>query len=293
MLPLKYDPARWICQCKSSLCEGIFYVYGEARLCSLWKYCRGHKHQLEYLYPQQSVFQRKVHLNDPQRYLAHAARSRDLRRVFVPEKVKAENRACYERNKCRYNAIAARKQAEQSLDRHPQKPKYDIPLPPCGKSCEDEDGCCPYDDDCHYPDWDEVQTTKIKAERRAEQCKRNMARYLERCASDPELAERASESDRAYRERVKADPVRWEQQKAKNRAYMAQKVAAETPEQREARLARKRECRKKRRDAENPEQREARLARRREREARQRELKKAASTSGAGPGGDQHGHQAH
>lgn len=280
MSPLKYDPARWICQCKSSICDGIFYVYSEARPCPLWPKCRGNSHQLEYLYAQQSIWQRKLHLSDPQRYLEHAARSRDLRRVFVPEKCKAENRACYERNKDRYSAIAARKYREAHLHDPPKAPKYDIPLPPCGRACEEEDGSCPYDDDCHYPDWEETHIARLQAEKKAAQRERINARRRERMATDPVFAEKARESKRKAK-RIKAEKAakdaaitpeerkaQQEQkaaaQKAKRREQAAARQAVMTPEEQEAQKAKKRERNTARWANLTPEEREANRAAQRE-----------------------------
>lgn len=300
---MKYDPARWICQCRPEICNGLFYVYSEARPCPLRHKClsssRGH--QLEYLYAQQSIYQRKLHLADPERYMAHAKRHLDLRRAFVPEEDKRLNRAHYERNKSRYAAIAARKYREAHLEQeHLKKPKYDLPLPPCGKACEEEDGCCPFDDDCHFPDWEEQQIAAIeaaKAEQRQEaQRTRNRERWaclkadperyaahlarerdrkraargalkLEKPPETPEqkearlaaAMERRRELNRLSHAQRMTDPEYAEQYKAKQRDKSAKRWASMTSEQREANREAQRAYYHDHRAAETPEEREARL----------------------------------
>lgn len=222
---MKHNPARWICQCRSSICDGIFYVYSEARPCPLWKYCRGHKSQLEYLYPQQSIFQRKVRLAEPERYMAHAKRALDLRRAFVPEDVKRLNRASYERNKSKYSAIAKRRYADAHLEQeHDKATKYDIPLPPCGKVCEEEEGetWCPYEDGCRYADWDEQHIAAIEAAKAEKHREENRARCRE------------------WKRKLKADPERYAAYLAKERdrkraarGILKQDKPPETPEQKE------------------------------------------------------------
>lgn len=225
---MRHDPVRWVCQCRSSICDGTFYVYSEARPCPLWKYCQGNSNQLEYLYPQQSIYQRKLRLAEPERCLPHAKRLLDLRKAFVPDDVKRLNRAHYERNKERYAAIAARKYAEAHLEQvHNKPPKYDIPLPPCGRVCEEEEGgWCPYDDECRYADWDEQQIAAIKEAEAEQRRERNKARR------------------RAWYADLKTDPERYAAHLAKQAEWKREKRGAaqenkppETPEQKEARLA--------------------------------------------------------
>ncbi len=199
-MAVRYDPARWICQCKSTICNGVFYVYGQKQRCPLYPRCKGNRHQLEYLYPQQSVFQRKVVLSDPQRYLEHAARSRDLRRAFVPEKVKRENQACYQRSKDKYSAWSKEKYRQQ----HPpgfEKPRTDISPPPCGGECGEN---CPYDDDCHYPRWETEQVKKLAAEMKKARNKENYARKRARMKADPAYAAYIRRLKRESKARVRA-----------------------------------------------------------------------------------------
>lgn len=219
---MKYDPARWICQCRPGICDGVFYVYGTARPCPLAKKCLSSErgHQLEYLYPQQSPAQRKLTLAEPERYISHAKRARELRRVFDPESVRAEERAYYQSKKDQLSAYYA----ERYRRKHPpgeEQPKMQLPPPPCGGDCADG---CPYDGECHYPNWEE---------------------------------EHEAEWKRLERNRRKR-----------------QRQAAETPEQREARLAKRREWRARYMATETQEKREVRLAARRERDVRCRERKK-------------------
>lgn len=194
---MKYDPARWICQCRPAICDGVFYVYGAARPCPLKDKClpseRGH--QLEYLYPQQSPLQRKLILSEPERYMAHAARARDLRRAFDPEGVRAEGRAYYQSRKDQLSAYYA----ERYRRRHPpgeEQPKTQLPPPPCGGDCADG---CPYDGECHYPNWEEDHQEEWRAaEAERKRLDRNRRQREQRAAETPNQREARLSARRAW-----------------------------------------------------------------------------------------------
>lgn len=141
---MKYDPVRWVCQFPADRCDGIFYVYGEARPCPLAAKCMApgqRKTRWEYQYPQQSPDQRKLKLSDPQRYLDHAKRSCNLRRAFLGGSVDDPDHRYYEGHKDVILAKQADVYAEQSV-RRAEDDKHHLP---CGGDCRN----CPYDD-CIY-----------------------------------------------------------------------------------------------------------------------------------------------
>lgn len=267
---MKYDPARWICQCRPEICDGIFYVYGTARPCPLRDRClssaRGH--QLEYLYPQQSPAQRKLTLAEPERYIAHAKRAQALRRAFAPDAVRMAAKAYYQNKKDQLSAY----HAERYRQRHPpgeERPKTQLPPPPCGGDCADG---CPYDGVCCYPDWEEEHGAEWK------RLERNRRKRERRAAETPEQREsrlaqrREQKKQRLATETLEQRGARLAARRVRDAHYREEKrqrEAVETPEQRESRLAQRREKRKQQLAAETPEQREARLAKRREREKQQ------------------------
>lgn len=140
----RYDPTRWVCQIRAEKCNGIFYVYGEARPCPLAGKCldpANRRTPFEYLYPVQGENQRVIKLTDPERYLAHAKRSCELRRVFL-QGDENPDRKYYQSHK---DVIKAKsdekyrrwKEAADEADR--------LGLP-CGGDCMN----CPYDQYCPY-----------------------------------------------------------------------------------------------------------------------------------------------
>lgn len=276
---MKYDPTRWVCQCKPAICGGTFYRYGVPISCPLWPKCHGNKHQLEFLYPQQSVFQRHISLPDPQRAKRHQEEYKKLRRCFDPEGEKKRRNSRYAANADLINA----KRREKWRLAHPpgsEKPPVDIPLPPCGGDCADN---CPYDDDCHYPDWEEdyladlaKQKTAATRERQKEWrqayianetpeqkrerlAKTNARAKARRDNETPEQRAARLAKQNAFARKYRADS----EKRAATAAKAREKRANETPEEKKERLAKRRAYKKARLASETPEQKEERLAKRR------------------------------
>ncbi len=277
----RFDPVRWVCQCKPEDCKGTFFVRGRGTPCPLWPRCAGHKPQLEYLYDQASPRQIRIHVFDPNHGPAHAKRLKDLTRAFCPEKVQEQRRRQYERARDRESAIQARKYREDHLP-GAEEPKVQVPPPPCGGDCEN----CPHGNECRYPTWEEDWLTEQGLALKTSQNAAHAARHKVRMATDPEYAQRyrARKNAAAQARRDAETPEERENRRAGARAYYQQrcvnvpaedrealraarsaqyhaKKAAMTPEEREVEKAKNREKNARWRARETPEHREARLAR--------------------------------
>lgn len=199
----RHDPARWICQCKSTLCDGVFYAYGREYPCPLWSKCKGHKHQIEYLYPQQHQNQRKIVLAEPDRYAAHAKRACDLRRAFLTGEDNPDKRY-YDSHKDVISAKARRKYREEN----PVESRVTTrlkPPPPCGEDCMN----CPYEDGCHYADWGDDGDGDIYITKGGEKRNRKTERAYNRLYREIVMEKRTEDQDLD------------EWHKARNRRYAA------------------------------------------------------------------------
>ncbi len=277
----RFDPVRWVCQCKPENCKGTFFVHGHGTPCPLWHRCAGHKSQLEYLYDQASPRQIRIHVFDPNFRPAHIKRYKALLRAFCPEKVAEQSRQQHARARDRESAIQARKYRDEHLPGM-EAPKIEVPPPPCGRDCEN----CPHDNECHYPTWEEDWLTGQGLALNVDENAAHSARHKARMATDPEYAKRyRAQRNAAAQARRDAETLEErEARRAGARVYYQQrcvdipdedrealraarsaqyhaKKAAMTPEEREAEKAKNREKNARWRARETPEHREARLAR--------------------------------
>lgn len=209
-----YATTRWICQCKPAICGGTFYRYGKPIFCPLWPKCHGNMHQIEFLYPQQSVFQRRIRLADPKRAKRHHDEWQKLRKCFDPEGLKKWQNDRYRKNA---DVINARKKEKRRLARPPgfEKPPVEIPPPPCGGECDE----CPYDEDngCRWASWEED--------------------YLARLAEEKAAAARELKNAKGRAKRANETPEEKAERRAKRNARDKARRVNETPEQKETRLA--------------------------------------------------------
>lgn len=179
----------------------------------------------------------------------HNRRHRGLVQAFDPEQIRKRTRQWKAEHRDQINATQRRKRMKAQRDTPPPPPRD---APPCGGDCEN----CPWDDGCHYEDWEappkwrrDYQQLRRKMEEDPEYAdhKRTLAnernrRYRvhqkQRMADDSEYAERMRQSkkdkDRKYRAQQKqrmADNPEYaelmrQRKREQNRKYRAQKKEA-------------------------------------------------------------------
>lgn len=252
---MSYNPTRWVCQTKAVYCDGFFYAHSRKIPCPLKDKCHGSDRQLEYFYTQHSKRERTIK-NPPdfEWQRQHRYNLCRIRRAFsTEEERRAESMKTKEYHHLWYLAHKPKRSAPAP------KPSEAVPLPPCGWACQEEDGVCPYDDDCRYPDWEEDYLAKRKAERQKARMDRSHAKERDRMQTDPEFKAARNAYKQAWKKakHARESPAEREARLSKQREYLARRRANETPEEREHRLERKRMDYAKNREAINARRRTA------------------------------------
>lgn len=252
---MRYNPTRWVCQTKAVYCDGFFYAHSRKIPCPLREKCHGYDRQLEYFYPQKAKNERTIK-NPPD--LAWQKQHRyNLCRIRQAFSTPEERHEAAMRSK-EYHHLWYLSHKPKRPPPSP-KPREEVPLPPCGWACQEDDGICPYDDECRYPDWEEEQLERLKAEREKARMDRHHAKERERMRTDPEFRAKRNAYKNAWKraKRASETPEERAARLAKDAAYRARKKDEETQEQREHRLGQRNKWYAEHSDAVNAKRREA------------------------------------
>lgn len=255
---MRYNPTRWVCQTKAVYCDGFFYAHSRKIPCPLKDKCHGFDRQLEFFFPQHAKNERTIK-NPPD--LAWQAQHRynlgRIRHAFSSPEERHEAAMRTKEYHRLYHLAHKPKRPPPS-----PKPSEEVPLPPCGWACQEDDGVCPYDDDCRYPDWEAEHLERLKAERKKARMDRGHAKERERMRTDPEFKAKRNAYKQAWKraKRASETPEERAARLAKDAEYRARRKSEETPEQRKKRLELQRQKYAENRDGINTRRREARRA---------------------------------